>query len=184
MGFHPVLFVSYSFISTRRVAAFSNWKPANTLIRNLVEVVSRGGNYLLNVGPTAEGEFPPESIAILSEMGKWMKVNGEAVYGTKASPWGLFPWGRCTKKETSKGTTLYFSVFEWPSNGKLTIPGFKNSVFSARILGNSTKLKTTTSKDGELTISLPASAPDPVATVIRAEVRGKITDQLIKEQKK
>jgi len=117
-------------------------------------------------------------------MGKWMKLNGEAVYGTKASPWGLFPWGRCTKKETSKGTTLYFSVFEWPSDGKIVIPGFKNSVVSAKILTDGTKVKTMNSKDGALTISLPALAPDQVATVIKVEVRGKVQNQLVAEQKK
>jgi alpha-L-fucosidase len=156
-----------------------NYKSPKTLIQNLLDIASKGGNFLLNVGPTAEGEFPPESVAILSEIGNWMKVNGEAVYGTKASPWGLFPWGRCTKKETSKGTTLYFSVFEWPANGKLIIPGLKNSVVSARILANGTKIKTMTGKDGSLTISLPATAPDPIASVIRIDIRRKLEDKII-----
>jgi alpha-L-fucosidase len=156
-----------------------NYKSPKTLIQNLLDIASKGGNFLLNVGPTAEGEFPPESVAILSEIGNWMKVNGEAVYGTKASPWGLFPWGRCTKKETSKGTTLYFSVFEWPANGKLIIPGLKKSVVSARILANGTKIKTMTGKDGSLTISLPATAPDPIASVIRIDIRRKLEDKII-----
>jgi alpha-L-fucosidase len=95
-----------------------NYKSPAILIQNLLDIASKGGNFLLNVGPTAEGEFPAESIEILSQIGKWMKVNGEAVYGTKASPWGLFPWGRCTKKENKKGTTFYFSVFEWPKAAK------------------------------------------------------------------
>jgi alpha-L-fucosidase len=151
-----------------------NYKSTQTLIRNLLDIASKGGNFLLNVGPTAEGEFPQESIEILAKMGEWMRVNGEAVYGTKASPWGLFPWGRCTKKETKSGTTLYFSVFEWPTDGKLVIPGLKNSVVSAKLLAGGTKIKTSVNRDGSLTISLPAEAPDPIVSVIKIDVREKV----------
>lgn len=151
-----------------------NYKSAQTLIRNLIDIASKGGNFLLNVGPTAEGEFPQESIVLLEEIGKWMKVNGEAIYGTQASPWGLFEWGRCTKKQTKNGTSLYFSVFNWPADGKLVIPDFTNQVSSARLLANGTKLKTSVSKDKELTITLPADAPDTNASVIRIDIRGKI----------
>jgi alpha-L-fucosidase len=160
-----------------------NYKSPQKLIQNLLDIASKGGNFLLNVGPTAEGEFPPESIEILAKIGQWMKVNGEAVYGTKASPWGLFPWGRCTKKETKNGTSLYFSVFEWPTDGKLIIPGVKNSVVSAKLLTTGAKVKTTLAKDGTLTIILPATAPDPLASVIRVDVRGKIADKIVTETK-
>lgn len=151
-----------------------NYKSPQTLIRNLLDIASKGGNFLLNVGPTAQGEFPQESVNILALIGHWMKVNGEAVYGTEASPWGLFPWGRCTKKETNKGTSLYFSVFEWPVDGKLVIPGLKNSVLSAKLLAGGTKVKTSVNRDGSLTITLPAEAPDPIASVIKVDVRGKV----------
>jgi len=151
-----------------------NYKTPQTLIRNLLDIASKGGNFLLNVGPTAEGEFPPESVDILAKMGQWMKVNGEAVYGTRASPWGLFTWGRCTSKMTPKGTSLYFSVFEWPADGKLVIPGFNNKLTSARLLANGTKLKASVSKAKVLTVTLPSAAPDPVATVIKVDVKGKV----------
>jgi alpha-L-fucosidase len=149
-----------------------NYKTPQTLIRNLVDIASKGGNFLLNVGPTAEGEFPQESIHILSEMGKWMKVNGEAIYGSKASPWGLFEWGRCTRKDTKNGTSLYFSVFDWPADGKLTVSDFSNPVVSSKLLADGSRIKATVSKDKVLTIQLPANAPDPVASVIRVDVRG------------
>ena len=155
-----------------------NYKTPQKLIQNLMDISSKGGNFLLNVGPTPEGEFPPESIQILSEIGNWMKVNGEAVYGTKASPWGLFPWGRCTRKETKNGTTLYFSVFDWPADGKLVIPNFKNSVVSARLLANGTKVKALVSKDDTLTITLPATPPDQLVSVIRVDVKGKVADKI------
>jgi alpha-L-fucosidase len=150
-----------------------NYKTPETLIRNLLDIASKGGNFLLNVGPTELGEFPPESVDILKKMGEWMKVNGEAVYGTKASPWGLYEWGRCTKKETKDGTILYFSVFNWPSDGKLSIPGLKNGVSSAILLATGAKFRTIGSAAG-LTIILPANAPDLIASVIKIEVRGKV----------
>ena len=151
-----------------------NYKTPETLIRNLLDIASKGGNFLLNVGPTNLGEFPQESIDILAKMGQWMKINGEAVYATKASPWGLFEWGRCTKKETKEGTSLYFSVFEWPADGKLEISNFKNKISSAKLLADGKKLKTTVSKDGVLTIVLPSKAPDPIASVIKVIVTGKV----------
>lgn len=158
-----------------------NYKTPETLIRNLLDIASKGGNFLLNVGPTSEGEFPSESIYILEEMGRWMKLNGEAVYGTTASPWGLFPWGRCTKKEGKKGTTLYFSVFDWPAGGKLDIPGISNKLVSAKMLADGTKLKTTVSNNGVLSVNLPPVAPDPAASVIKVEVKGKIDTKLVAE---
>ena len=151
-----------------------NYKTPETLIRNLLDIASKGGNFLLNVGPTNLGEFPQESIDILAKMGQWMKINGETVYATKASPWGLFEWGRCTKKETKEGTTLYFSVFEWSADGKLEISNFKNKISSAKLLADGKKLKTTVSKDGILTIVLPSKAPDPIASVIKVIVTGKV----------
>ena len=102
-----------------------------------------------------------------------MKINGEAVYGTNASPWGLFSWGRCTRKEIKDNTVLYFSVFEWPADGKLMIPELKNKVVSALLLSSGNKLKTYASKENT-TILLPSNAPDPIASVIKVTVRGKI----------
>ena len=153
-----------------------NYKSPAKLIQNLLDIASKGGNFLLNVGPTAEGEFPPESVEILSKIGEWMKVNGEAVYGTKASPWGLFPWGRCTKKETPGRTTLYFSVFEWPADNKIVIPDFRNRVILSKFLANGTNVKTEVKKDGSLVINLPAVATDPIAAVIKVEVKGKVAN--------
>ncbi|TMI74268.1 MAG: alpha-L-fucosidase [Bacteroidetes bacterium] len=156
----------------------NNWKSTQTLIRNLIDIASKGGNYLLNVGPKADGTFPQESIDILKGMGAWMKVNGEAIYGTKASPFGLFTWGRCTKKDPDsypdgKHAILYISVFDWPKDGKLLIPGLPNEITSAKLLANGMVLKTSTTNEAAV-INLPEQAPDPVATVIRLEVKGNV----------
>ncbi|HLP36346.1 alpha-L-fucosidase [Lacibacter sp.] len=149
----------------------NKWKSLKTLIQNTVDIASKGGNYLLNVGPKADGTFPQESIDLLKGVGVWMKVNGESIYGTKASPFGLFPWGRCTKKENNGNTTLYFTVFEWPKDGKLSIPGLKNQIVSAKLLANGTALKTEKNNDG-LLITVPEKAVDANATVIKVEVKG------------
>lgn len=148
-----------------------NWKSTETLVRNLIDIASKGGNYLLNVGPKPDGTFPKESIDILKGMGDWMKVNGEAIYGSKESPFGLFTWGRCTRKDNGKNTTLYFSVFDWPKDGKLSIPGFKNKVISAKLLANGTSLKTANEND-TLVINLPGQPLNTIATVVKVEVTG------------
>jgi alpha-L-fucosidase len=150
-----------------------NYKSPTTLIRNLIDISSKGGNFLLNVGPTAEGEFPAESIEILSKIGEWMRINGEAIYGTKASPWGLFPWGRCTIKEALKGTSLYFSVFDWPEDRKIAIPEFKNTVSSAKLLATGSKIRSQKQGDGSIVFYLPKEVPDSLATVIKVDIRGR-----------
>ncbi|MGQ9697572.1 MAG: alpha-L-fucosidase, partial [Armatimonadota bacterium] len=92
----------------------TNWKPAEDLIRKLCDIASKGGNFLLNVGPTAEGEFPPEIMERLAAIGRWMKVNGESIYGTTQSPFRRLSFdGRCTVK----GNNLYLHVFRWPEEG-------------------------------------------------------------------
>ena len=102
-----------------------------------------------------------------------MDVNGEAIYGTKASPFGIFPWGRCTQKEKNGNSILYFTVFEWPADGKLTIPGFKHQVQSARVLASKHKIKTLVENE-TLTIQLPKNATDKIASVVKVEVKGKL----------
>ncbi|WP_207512444.1 alpha-L-fucosidase [Longitalea luteola] len=152
------------------------WKSAEVMIRNLIDIASKGGNYLLNVGPKADGTIPDESIARLQQVGAWMKVNGESIYGTKASPLAPLSWGRCTKKEQNGNTILYLSVFNWPADKKLVVPGVTQPVTSATLLANGKKLATASSKNG-LTITLPEQAPDKMASVIKLQVKGKITDK-------
>lgn len=152
------------------------WKSTETLVRNLIDIASKGGNYLLNVGPTASGEFPENSITALKNVGAWMKVNGEAIYGTQRSPLDTLPWGRCTRKENGKGTILYLSVFNWPADGKLLVPGVKNPVRAARLLANGAAVKAHTGANG-LVIDLPAKAPDAIASVIKLEVEGTVAKQ-------
>ena len=158
-----------------------NWKSTETLVRNLVDIASKGGNYLLNVGPKADGTFPQESIDRLKEVGIWMKQNGEAIYSTQASPLMPLAWGRCTKKDGTNSTTLYISVFDWPKDGKLVVPGVKNEIISAKLLATGKELKAK-SDVGGIEIKVPEAAPDPIATVIKVEVKGKVgNDQSLKK---
>ncbi len=159
------------------------WKSTETLVRNLCDIASKGGNYLLNVGPDPLGQIPQPSIERLQAVGAWMKVNGEAIYASKASPVGMLPWGRCTQKAENGNTNLYFSVFDWPKDGKLTIPGLNLPVVAAKILADGKSLKTK-SVSGGLEIAVPDKAPDAIASVIKVTVKGKVDAVKVDAKKK
>jgi alpha-L-fucosidase len=148
-----------------------NWKSTEDLIHKLVDIVSKGGNFLLNVGPTAEGLIPEPSVQRLAEIGDWMDVNGESIYGTTASPFKRLPWGRCTKKPG----LLYLHVFDWPSEGRLTVPGLANTVTKAHLLADTrqTPLKTARTEE-DVTIQLPEGAPDAIDTVVVLCIEGEV----------
>ncbi len=150
-----------------------DWKSTETLIRNLVDITSKGGNYLLNVGPTCLGEIPEPSVQRLKEIGTWMKANGESIYATTASPFLRLPWGRCTKKLHDGGATLYLHVFNWPSDGRLVVPGLRNEVRSAWLLATDKTLKTAAHDDG-VVVEVPSERPDPIDTVVALEVKDEL----------
>ena len=96
------------------------WKSLDELIRELVDVVSRGGNFLLNIGPMADGTVPAESVRLFRGIGAWMAANGEAVYGTRANPFDSeFAWGRVTRKGPD---TLYLFLYAQPEGGIIELP--------------------------------------------------------------
>lgn len=122
----------------------TNWKPAEDLIRKLCDIAHKGGNFLLNVGPTAEGTFPQPIVERLQRIGQWMKVNGKSIYGTTQSPFRKLSFnGRCTQK----GNTLYLHVFEW-GDGVLRLEGLETKVLSARALLGNELLKVRTERVG------------------------------------
>ncbi|MGH9824560.1 MAG: alpha-L-fucosidase, partial [Blastocatellia bacterium] len=132
---------------------------------NLVDIASKGGNYLLNVGPTAEGVIPEPSVERLAAVGKWMKVSGDAIYGTTASPFSKpLDFGRATVK----GNRLYLHVFNWPKDGKLQVPHWKNLKRAYMLASPSTRLKFS-GTGGVTTIDVPAVPPDAVASVVVLE---------------
>lgn len=156
-------------------AADTKWKSTRELGRNLIDIASKGGNYLLNVGPRADGTFPPESVERLRELGAWMKVNGEAIHGTTASVFDALPFGRCTVKAGDATSTLYLHVFDDAPQVQLVLAGLTNEVRSVRVLGEGT---VTPMQFGVLPepvsgYQLVRSKPDAIATVVAVEIQGR-----------
>lgn len=148
--------------------ADKNFKSAKEMIRMLADIASKGGNYLLNVGPTSAGEIPPESVERLRAIGAWTSVNGESIYGTQAGPFGKFAWGRCTQKKLAgDNTRLYLHVFEPPANGTLVVDGLLNGEGKASLLGDPAK-RTLAVVQGEhsASITLP---PDMTAVMAKSD---------------
>ncbi len=163
-----------------------NWKSTETLIRNLCDIVSKGGNYLLNVGPTAEGLIPTPSIERLAQVGAWMKVNGEAIYGTGPTPFGAeagkfsdtekdkdgkpkfvpaWEW-RCTTRPGK----MYLEIFQWPKDAAFRLSGVKGKVAKAYLLADPARRPLEVKQDGaEVSVVLPDKAPDAIASVLCLE---------------
>jgi alpha-L-fucosidase len=147
-----------------------NWKSAPQLVQTLADVASKGGNFLLNVGPTAQGVIPQPEVERLQAIGQWLKVNGEAIYGTEGTPFAFAPeWGRVTQAPGK----LYLHVFTWPADHGLLVNGLKNRVTKAYLLSDSAKnpLSVATSADG-ISVTLPEAAPDPGDSVVVLEIEG------------
>jgi alpha-L-fucosidase len=151
-----------------------NWKSAKELIQMLADIASKGGNFLLNIGPTAEGLFPQPSIDRLKAIGQWMKVNGSAIYATQASPFKYLEWGRCTQQPIEGGTRLFLHVFDWPETGELVVPGIYNAAKNAYLLADADRAPLAVTRDEDaLVIALPKEAPDSINSVVVLEIAGK-----------
>jgi alpha-L-fucosidase len=155
--------------------ADKDFKSAPDLIRMLADIASKGGNLLLNVGPTSEGVFPQESVERLDAIGRWMSVNGESIYGTQASPFTRLPWGRATQKRLPGGVTrLYLHVFKWPADGRLVVDDLLNLPTRAFLLSDLKERELQTSRsDTALVLSVPKDAPDPTDSVVVLDVVGR-----------
>ena len=149
----------------------NKWKDAETVIRNLNTIAARGGNYLLNVGPNPTGIIPAPALNCLKQVGDWMKVNSEAIYGTQRSE--VFPkWGECIRKDEKKNSVYYLSVFKWPKDGKLIFET-PHKVKKATLLADQSTLKFSKTDKG-VVINVPSQAPDKIATIIKLELGVKL----------
>src|SRR6185436_14462401 len=146
------------------------------LIRQMLQVISRGGNYLLNVGPTSEGVIPEPSVERLAEVGRWLRVNNEAVYGNGPGPFAYeLPWGLITTRPGK----LYLHVFEWPQK-ELVLYGLKSKAQKAYLLANKKNLKindeiSTKLDHYALRIKLPAAPPDKHDSIIVLDIKGELS---------
>lgn len=168
----------------------NNWKSTETLIRNLCDIASKGGNYLLNVGPTSEGLIPEASVQRLKEIGAWMKVNGEAIYGTHPTIFGAEAGSfSATEKDdrgnpkfipawewrcTTKPGKIYIHIFKWPA-GQIELPGLKGKITKAYLLADwrHRALKFQQTEQG-ITIQLPEKALDAIASVLCLKIKGEV----------
>jgi alpha-L-fucosidase len=147
----------------------TEFHSSSQLIRQLIEIVSKGGNLLLNVGPQPNGRIQADFAARLRRIGEWLKVNGEAIYGTTASVFERLPFfGRATVK----GTTLYIQVMGWPADGKIRLPGLKTEVKKAYLLIDRTRTLAFRRAGKDVVVTLPARPADPDATVVAVELQG------------
>ena len=175
----------------------SNFKSTQTLLRNLIDIASKGGNYLLNVGPTAPGLIPQPEIDRLLEMGKWLKVNGEAIYATGPNPFPrvstnapaegagrgrgrgapvVWDWRATTKLNPDGSGKIYLHIFQWPADGKFAVTStYKAQLVKAYLLADpKTAVDGKVATEGDQTtfaLTLPAPAPDPIASVVCLEVK-------------
>ena len=156
-----------------------------TLIRNLIDVVSKGGNYILNVGPTGNGVIPAPEVERLQVMGDWLKMNGEAIYGAGPTPFGaeLGSFDPAAKdhrgqpvfhaknewRVTTKPGRLYVHLLEWPA-GAFELPGVAGRVSKAWLLAARDKPLSFTLEGGTVRVQFPAQAPDAVVPVLCLEM--------------
>jgi len=152
------------------------WKSSQRLIQMLSDIASKGGNFLLNIGPRADGSIPQETVDRLEAIGRWMDVNSVAIHATEASPFPRrLPWGRVTQKVGKNGgTTLYVHVWDWPADGKILLPSLKELPASGVMIKGGASVSAERSAEG-VVIQLPGAATDPDVSVATLEFPGTLT---------
>ncbi len=150
----------------------TQWKSTTTLLKSLINNVSLNGNFMLNIGPRANGEVPYEISQRMLEMGKWLTVNGESIYGAEAFDLNkdLHDWGKITVKTENGKTTLYLHVYNWPVNKQLFLSGISSKPEKIYLLADKQKNKIPFDHTGVITkIELPFSQPDNYISVVAVE---------------
>lgn len=149
-----------------------NWKSPKLILKNLISTIARGGTYMLNIGPDGKGNVPDFVSQTLIASGKWIARYPQVVYGAEASPWKhALPWGDVVKQ----GDKLYLVVYEWPTSGKLYLPGLKSEIRSASVLGGKKPQRIRFENSAGWTVfDVPCHHPDPLISVIELEITGEM----------
>jgi alpha-L-fucosidase len=153
-------------------ATDNEWKSTSTLLKSLINNVSLNGNLLLNIGPRANGDVPHEITQRLLEMGNWLEINGESIYGSQAFNLSKdqHDWGKITSKKTKTGTNIYLHVFNWPLNKEIYLTGIKSKPDKIYVLADKQKAPLDfTHYDVFTKIQLPEIQPDLYVSVIVLE---------------
>ena len=143
------------------------WKSTRTLLTSLIDIASKGGNFLLNVGPSPEGVIPEGNVIRLKAIGRWMRKNGSSIYGTERCSLKKPDWGYCTQKVKGNKTYVYLQVLDWPEDEVLLFR-IDHKASAARLLHNGQTLPFKNTQDG-IYITVPQVAPDEIASVIELE---------------
>lgn len=151
-----------------------NWKSPKQILTYLISTIARGGTYMLNVGPDPKGNIPEGAAQTLRSSGKWIAKYPQVIYGAGPSPWGhALPWGDVVQQ----GNKLLLAVYQWPTTGKLYLPGLKTEIVSARLLENGKHRKISFRKDGNWTeLNVPHQKPDPLVSIVELTMESEIVD--------
>jgi alpha-L-fucosidase len=146
----------------------NNFKEPKEILHRLISTVGRGGTYLFNVGPDGTGKVPDIGVKFLLEAGAWIKKYPQVIYNAGSSPWRhALSWGDVT----TKGNSLFLSVFDWPQDGKLYLPGMKSNIVSASLLnGNSFESITYQHQNDWIVFNVPCKPADSPVSVIEVKL--------------
>jgi alpha-L-fucosidase len=177
-GFGPEVYWEACMTIGRKWCHTKNdtYQSSQGLIRHLSDVASKGGNFLLNVGPQADGRFSPVTLERLRDIAAWMKVNAEAIHGTQATP-----LRRVGHRTTMKPGRLFIHIHDWPSSGRLDLTGLMNPILSARLLARPDETLEVSGAPGTRMVALPSEAPDPNVSVVEIRFEGEFElDQAVR----
>ncbi|MFC1526735.1 alpha-L-fucosidase [Candidatus Latescibacterota bacterium] len=169
---HPGMLWESCLVSTWRLWGYAEgerWRPTEQILDSLVEVASRTGNLLLNVGPDGEGRIPAQFVERAEDIGRWLAVHGECIYGSEGGNVCEFiTYGH----QIVKGNYLYLVIRHWDRSDSLRLSGLATPVRGATLITNGQELQLEQQDDGVVVRGLPSEPPTPLFPVIRLECDG------------